>query len=302
MGRGRFGAMLEEVEALSQRPRALVRRGLSRFASGRALMHVVAQSFEGPLLHRASAMAFDLFLGAIPLLALAGWFFGHVVADGSGRRAAALLLGVTPVQVQALADDELSRSTPEMLAPLAVLVTLWLGSSACGTCMDYLERRIGTPPRPWWKRRLLSLAWVTGSLVVFIGGSALVFFITGGPVQMLESLVSPNTEGVAAYPLSLLLLYGLALLLLAGFYWVVLPHQRIRRRVFIGAALGIVLFVLVSSVFALYVASLAKYALYYGSLAAVAVTMAWLWLMCFLVLAGAEFLVSYEEAKNGDLD
>jgi hypothetical protein len=77
---------------------------------------------------------------------------------------------------------------------------------------------------------------------------------SGIPVQMLESLVSPNTEGVAAYPLSLLLLYGLALLLLAGFYWVVLPHQRVRRRVFIGAALGIVLFVLVSSVFALYVA------------------------------------------------
>jgi hypothetical protein len=29
----------------------------------------------------------------------------------------------------------------------------------------------------------------------------------------------------------------------------------------------------------------------------VAVTMVWLWLMCFFVLAGAEFLLSYDEPR-----
>lgn len=293
-----MGRVRHSLHAVSQRAtglRSSLHQGLRRRRAGRALLSVLDRSFEGSLLHYASAMAFDLFLGAIPMLALAGWLFGRLLTNHAAARATSLLLGTTPVQVQGLAREELARSTPEMLAPVAIAGALWLGSSACSTCMEFLERRAAGTSRPWWKRRILSLMWVTGTLLAFGLGSALVLYVVGGPVRMLQSLVSPQAADATAYPLALALLYGLAVLLLAGFYRVVLPGHGVRRRVFLGAAIAIVLCVATSFGFAVYVAQLARYALYYGSLAAVAVTMVWLWLMCFFVLAGAEFLLSYDE-------
>ena len=274
-----------------------VHRGLARRRGGRALLSVVTSSVDGPLLHYASAMAFDLFLGSIPMLALAGWLLGQLLTDDSAVRAASLLLGSTPVQVQELAREELSRSAAGMLAPLATLGALWLGSSACSTCMEFLERRAVGTSRPWWQRRLLSLLWVSGTLLAFGLGSAAVLYFVGGPVRVLQSMVSTRAADATAYPLAVGLLYGLSVLLLAGFYRIVLPRRGMRRRVFLGAAVAIVLSVLTSLGFAVYVARLAQYALYYGSLAAVAVTMVWLWLMCFFVLAGAEFLLAFDEPR-----
>jgi membrane protein len=40
--------------------------------------------------------------------------------------------------------------------------------------------------------------------------------------------------------------------------------------------------------FAYYASHLARFALFYGSLAAVAITLGWLWLICFSILASAE--------------
>jgi membrane protein len=288
---------LRTLEQQASGLRTSVRRGLARRRAGRALLAVLHNSAEGPLLHYASAMAFDLFLGSIPLLALAGWLFGQLLTNDSAARATGLLLGSTPIQVQNLAREELNRTTPEMLAPVAIAGALWLGSSACATCMEFLERRAVGESRPWWQRRILSLLWVTGTLLAFGLGSAGVLYIVGGPVRILQSMVSSEAADATSYPLALALLYGLSVLLLAGFYRIVLPQRGVRRRVFLGAAIAIVLSVLTSLIFAVYVARLAQYALYYGSLAAVAVTMVWLWLMCFFVLAGAEFLLSYDEPR-----
>jgi membrane protein len=164
--------------------------------------------------------------------------------------------------------------------------------------MQYLEERAPETRRSWWKRRVWALVWVTASILVFGIGSALVFSFIGGPIRLLESLVSQESAAHTSYVLALGLLYGLALLMLAGFYRVVLHARGKRRGVFVGAALAISISGVTSFLFAVYVARLASYALYYGSLAAVAITMVWLWLLCLFVLAGAEFLVSYGEQSR----
>lgn len=293
---GRLSIMVQQVGRLSARPSRAVRRGLGRNRVGRAMLHVFDQSTDGPLIHYASAMAFDLFLGAIPLLALAGFLFGRLLADDSALRAVSLLLDSSPVQVQTLAREELGRQAPEMLAPLAIAGALWLGSSACATCMHFLELRAGGRQRPWWERRLLSLLWVVGTVLAFGVASAFVFTVVGGPSRLFESLLTPETANKTAYLLAVGLLYSLAGLWLAAFYRVVLHAKGVKRQVFAGAVFAIALTLLASFGFALYVARLARYAMYYGSLAAVAITMAWLWLLCFFVLAGAEFLLSYDES------
>ena len=53
---------------------------------GRVSLDVLDGALEGDVLRAASAMAFDLFLAAIPLLALAGWMFGHMLRSSSAGR------------------------------------------------------------------------------------------------------------------------------------------------------------------------------------------------------------------------
>ena len=88
--------------------------------------------------------------------------------------------------------------------------------------------------------------------------------------------------------LLLLLLAAIGVLFLALFFLIASPRPGVRRRVFPGAVLAFVAGIAVSAAFAFYAGHLARFALFYGSLAAVAVTLAWLWLMCFSVLVGAE--------------
>jgi membrane protein len=57
----------------------------------------------------------------------------------------------------------------------------------------------------------------------------------------------------------------------------------------------------ISAAFAAYVRTLAKFAVFYGSLAAVAIVLGWLYLLCYVFLAGAELnAVLDHEAELAD--
>jgi membrane protein len=232
-----------------------------------------------------SAMAFDLFLAAIPMLALAGWLFGKLLLGNheSVLQTTALLLNLTPNEVQALTWQQLDRFALGSVAPFALLGALWTASGAFHTSMTLLEASAGTVRRPWWRKRLVALVSVFGSIVlsvwVSLGPARLFVAISGGELQL--------NPGVTHY-LLLLLLAVLGVLLLALFFYVASPRPGVPRRVFPGAVVAVVAGSSVSGAFAYYAGHLARFALFYGSLAAVAVTLAWLWFVCFSVLVGAE--------------
>lgn len=256
---------------------------------GRVSLDVLDGALEGDVLRAASAMAFDLFLAAIPLLALAGWMFAKLVHSGSAAQALSLLLDTTPAAVRVIAEEQLGQFRPSAFTPLALVGSLWLSSSAAATCMALLEARGHAEPRAWWSRRLLAMACVVVGILVFGAGSALALWIVGGPVAILEAFAGARVAAWTRYALGLSLLYLLMVVLLAMFMRVAVRRPTIRqRRVFPGAVLGAVLCVLASVAFTFYASRIARFALYYGGLAAVAVTLVWLWLMCLFILVGAE--------------
>lgn len=239
-----------------------------------------------------SAMAFDLFLAAIPMLALAGWLFGKVLLGNheSVLQTTALLLNLTPSEVQALTWQQLDRFALGSVAPFALLSALWMASGAFHTSIALLEATAGIERRPWWRRRVIALVSVLVSIALFgsctlfaawvsLGPSRLFVAISGGDVQL--------NPGVTHY-LLLLLLAVLGVLLLSLFFFLASPRPGVKRRVFPGAVLAVLAGSGVSVAFAFYAGHLARFALFYGSLAAVAVTLAWLWFVCFSVLVGAE--------------
>ena len=76
--------------------------------------------------------------------------------------------------------------------------------------------------------------------------------------------------------------------LLAGFYRISVAHPRGAARVWPGAVVAVISWLVVSWAFGVYATSIGDYALYYGSLAAVAVLLVWLYLTSLSLIVGAE--------------
>ncbi|HEY6080650.1 MAG TPA: YihY/virulence factor BrkB family protein [Polyangiaceae bacterium] len=237
----------------------------------------------------ASAMAFDLFLAAIPMLALAGWVLGQVlISHSSTLEAMALLLNLTPRDVQSLTWQQLDRFAIEAVAPFVLLGALWTASNAFHTSMSLLEASAGTAPRPWLLKRLISLGSVLISIVLFGSSAVLAVWISGGPARMLVTLSGEELAPSVTHYLLLGVLALMGVAFVALFFYVASPRPGVRRRIFPGAVLTVAAGGVVSAGFAYYAGHLAQFAIFYGSLAAVAVTLAWLWLICFVFLIGAE--------------
>jgi membrane protein len=99
--------------------------------------------------------------------------------------------------------------------------------------------------------------------------------------------------------LALLLSIAGAIAALAAFYRLSVSHpRRVKRRVLPGAALAVVLWIVISWGFGLYVRTLAGYAVFYGSLTAVAVLLVWLWLTSLAILVGAELNSQLEGLRD----
>jgi uncharacterized BrkB/YihY/UPF0761 family membrane protein len=106
-----------------------------------------------------------------------------------------------------------------------------------------------------------------------------------------------RSGGERALGLSMSILFATAVL--AVFYRLAVRHsKRVTRRVIPGALLAVVLWLVISWAFSLYVKSLGEYAVYYGSLAAVAVLLVWLWLTSLAILIGAELNSQLEGIRD----
>ncbi len=267
----------------------LRRKALSR-RRARVVWLLGERLLGGEVAQTASAMTFDLFLAAIPMLALAGWLLGAVLQqDSAAQLATSALLDLTPSEVRMLIWSHLQQFKIGTVAPLVLLSALWMASAAFHTSMTLLEAAVGAPPRRWWHKRLLALGWVVCMLLVV--GAAVWFSlqIAGGPEQLLEKLAwgTPVEVARAAHTILLGLTLLLAMLLLGAFYRTAV-YRGAPRRVWPGVIATTVVGTGVSLAFAHYVQSIARFAVFYGSLAAVAITLGWLYLLCVAFLGGAE--------------
>lgn len=255
-------------------------------------------------LQAASAMAFDLFLAAIPMLALAGWLFA-ALSQGSDAvlTSASLLVDLTPQEVRTLIWRQLGQFSVTAVAPVALLGALWLASSAFNTLMAVLEVTVTAQRRPWWKRRLIALALVVLSIVLFMASAILAVTLAGGPARVARLLARGELPFLdhASHFLLLALVMLSATALLAAFFRIAVIRPGVRRRVWPGALLTILASGGASVGFAYYASHLARFALFYGTLSAVAITLGWLWIMCLTLLLGAELNLQMEDLDRQSL-
>jgi membrane protein len=282
------------VDALTGRVEAFFAAGPFR----RQLRALIRRLFRDHVARAAGAMTFDLFLAAIPMLALAGWLFATVLHNSPhAMSTVSAWLDLSPGEVRDLVEQDFRRFSAGAVAPFAILGSLWLASSAFHTFMSVFESAAPGERRPWWMKRLIGLGCVLVAIFAFGLSGLLTVSIAGGPIRVLGWF---GAEAQSAKTAATLVAMVTATLLLAAFFRIGVRRSAVKRVVWPGAVVTVAIATAASWGFARFARTLARYALYYGSLAAVAVFLLWLWLLCIALLVGAELNAQLE--GNGEIE
>jgi membrane protein len=200
----------------------------------------------------------------------------------------------------AIKNIQSSKGTAGILFIVGLAGGLWSASGYIGAFMRasniIWDVREG---RPIWKTIPVRLA-VTLLMVVLLTVSAVAVVLTGGLAKEAGNLIGVGQSAVTAWNIAkwpvLVLLVGLMLAILyyaspnvrhPGFRWIS-P----------GSILAVLLWMVASAAFALYVASFASYNKTYGALGGIVVFLVWLWITNTVILLGAELNAEIERGRQ----
>ena len=268
----------------------------SRLTNPWVLRMIANNTIDHGLSNAASAMAFDLFLGLIPLIAMMGWLAGYLARTGRTIAFDLRLLDLAPGPAATLARSQLSRLDPDIstFAGVVLVGFLWLSSSGTHVALATVRGILGLPPRTYVRTRLLALGITFGGVIVTSLASGAAVLIHGlGAVGAFSEREHALWKGLLVISTLLAATLGNALL-----YRIASGRKWERRSILPGSLLAAIALHLVSWVFSAYVQTLAKYTAFYGGLAGVAVLLIWLWMMSLVVLIGAEANAVLDETRG----
>jgi membrane protein len=264
------------------------------------------EAVDDHITNLAAAIAYYSFL-AIPslLLVAVGAFSLFASADAIGT-VTDKLAGVVPREALTLIDETLRRVTENQassgiaMAVVGTVLAVWSLTGAMQTLMWALNSAYERDEtRGFLTRRLTALVMVILMLVAFTLAFGLLVLgpqLSGwiGDAVGLEALVV-WLWWTAQWPVLILgLLIAFATILYLGPN---VDHPRWQFLTF-GTALAVVVWLLGSGAFAVFVSQFGSYNKAWGSVAAVIVMLTWLWLSALALLFGAELNAEAERSRE----
>ncbi|WP_446216383.1 YhjD/YihY/BrkB family envelope integrity protein [Micromonospora sp. IBHARD004] len=192
-----------------------------------------------------------------------------------------------------------SGGLASIAAIIGVLAAFWSASGYIAAFMRASNTIYDVPEgRPIWKTLPIRLG-VTALVGVLLLAAAVIVVFTGGLAEQVGSAVGLGSTAVtvwniAKWPVLLILVS----LMFAILYWAS-PNARHGgfRWVSPGGVLAVVIWLVISGLFALYVGNFGSYNKTYGALAGVIIFLVWLWLSNIAILLGAEFDAELERGR-----
>src|SRR4029079_6285240 len=183
---------------------------------------------------------------------------------------------------------------------VGVVAALWSASgyvrAFADACNSIYEVREG---RPFWKLKPLQLA-VTFVIIMLAAFVALALALSGPIVGALGSSLGVGDTALTAWRFAKWPALIVLVLLIFGVLYYSAPNARVNgvKWVTLGAVMALLVWILASVVFALYVSNFSSYNKTYGALGGVVVFLLWLWLTNMALLFGAELNAEVERAKQ----
>ena len=238
---------------------------------------------------------FPALLVLISLVDLAGQGTIQTLLDNLGRVAPS---SVNDILTTAIRNLQQTRGSAGVLALVGLAAALWSASSYIAAFMRASNAIYDVPEgRPVWKTLPIRIG-VTVLVMVLLAASAVAVVATGGLADRIGQVLGIGTAAVTAWDIAkwpvLLLIVSFMFALL---YWASPNARQGFRWITPGGILAVVVWVIASVAFALYVANFGSYNKTYGSLAGVIVFLVWLWLSNTAILLGAELNAELERSR-----
>jgi membrane protein len=243
-----------------------------------------------------------LFPAVIALLSLVGLF-------GQGKSTVTTLLGIAQQvgagsMVQTIEKPLTDLASRPQAAGFAFVIglasALWSASGYVGSFGRAMNRMYEIREgRPFWKLRPVMLL-VTLISLILVAAVGLALVLTGPAATAVGNAIGVGSAAVtvwniAKWPVILAVVVFIVALL---YYATPNVKQPKFRWISIGAALAIVVWIIASALFGVYVATFSSYNKTYGTLAGVVVFLLWLWITNLALLFGAELDAELERGRE----
>ncbi len=270
---------------------------------GRVLKRTVSEFRADNLTDLAAALTYygllAIFPGLIALVSILG-LVGHSATQPLVENLDKVAPGpAKSIFTSAIENVQHSRGTAGVAFIAGLAVALWSASGYVSAFMRTANRIYDVEEgRPIWKTLPVRLG-VTVVTVLLLAVSSVAVVLTGGLARQVGHLLGVGSSVVSVWDIAkwpvLLVLVSFMFALL---YWAApnVKHPGFRW-LSPGAVCAVVLWVIASAAFALYVANFSSYNKTYGALASLVVFLVWLWISNIAVLLGAELNAELERGR-----
>jgi membrane protein len=269
--------------------RGVLKRSIKEFSNDNLSDWAASLTYRGVLTLAPSVL---IMVSALGLL-------GKSTTDKLLSNIGALAPGGVRSVLQQIVESVQQRNSAGIAAVLGLVLALWSASSYVAAFMRASNAIYGIGEgRPIWKTIPVRLA-ITLAMVV-LGLLAAVIVVFSGPLadRTGHALGLGSTAltvwSVAKWPVLIVIV---SLMLAILYYAAPNVKQPGVQWISPGGVLAVLIWVIASAVFALYVTHFGSYNKTYGSLASVIIFLVWLWLTNVAVLLGAEFNAELQHAR-----
>jgi membrane protein len=272
-------------------PRRAIRRAR---VNGRGVASGVRRfcrlAWDANLTGMSAMLAYNMLLGVIPVALLGLFIAGQVLSSTAVQHSVLTdLQEVFPGAAEDTLNSLLNeiRNSATSIGVLALIASLWLGSSFWGALDTAFSRIYGCPSRKWLEQKRFGLAML---IVV------LVFMVATVIVPTLQSILD---TGASHLPFDLarvadvvyLISLGISFLLLLGCLLVIyvrVPNRPVPWRAAWPGALGAALAIAVVDIaFPAYLSNISTIARFGTTIVFVLIMLAWFYLLAIIILGGA---------------
>jgi membrane protein len=269
----------------------VLKRTLREFAADHLTDQAAALTYYGVL---------SIFPMLVVIVSVLG-IIGHSVTQPLITNLGTLAPGsARSILISAIRNVQSHRGTAGAVFVVSLVTALWSASGYVAAFMRASNIVWDVDEgRPFWKTYPLRLA-VTVVTVVLLTLSAAAVVFTGSLAARLGRLIGVGATAVQVWDIAKWPLMALVVVaILAVLYWAG-PNVRQPGISWLspGGVLAVVLWLIVSALFALYVTNFSSYNRTYGTLASVIVFLVWLWLTNLVILLGAEFNAELERGRQ----
>jgi membrane protein len=195
-----------------------------------------------------------------------------------------------------------SSGTAGLAFVFGIAAALWSASGYTGAFMRASNVIYETPEgRPFWKLRPLQLA-VTLMIIILVALLAVSLVLTGPVVTAVAEPLGIGSTAVDVWNIAKWPAMAAVFLLILAILYYASPNVKLRgfKWVTPGSLAAIVIWILASALFGLYVANFGSYDKTYGTLGGMIALLVWFWISNLAILFGHELNAERERSLEID--